>query len=175
MKILTNILLGILIVLVAYSIFFKAVPALGASTAGTTFSTEKIGAVAINLANPGANGTSTSVLNSDANDRFVTAVKLGCENVGTSNTAYTGTGLISLQLTIGTTTTSAPATIPTNKNLLANAFVVSTSTVNLTVASSSAAFGNQLSTLWPAGSYMTFWLNATNTATCTIGVSYLGS
>lgn len=146
------------------------------ATQGGTFDTAKLAAVSVNLANPGANATSSSVYNSGANARYVTGVQVGCTGLGSSKTAYTGAGLASLQLTVGTTSTAAPATIPNQAHLVASAMVIATSSADNAFASSTTAtIGNGLATVWPAGSYMTFWFNATNTAACTVGVNYLSS
>lgn len=158
------------------------------SAAGTTFNTAKYAGVTINLATPGASGTSTSILNTDAFDRIVTGIRVGCAGLGTSQTAYTGAGLVSLQIRIATTTTSAPAANG-NTNLIASPLVIATSTGWFTVASSTAGnlattsfagpVGTTGSTLvnnvWLTGSYMTFTSNATNTGACTVGVDYIGS
>ena len=143
----------------------------GASPSGSTFGTAKYAGVAINAASPGANGTSTSILNTDANDRYPTAIRLGCEGLGTSKTAYTGAGLSALQLSIGTSSTAAPAVIP--GTLVSGAAVtIATATPQFelnTVVTSSSLGG----AVWPTNTYMTFWLNATNTAACTVGVDYV--
>ncbi len=149
---------------------------LGNSSPGTNFNTEKQAAVAISLATPGAGATSTSILNTDAGSRYISSFKVGCSNVGTSQTAYTGTGLSSLQLTIATTATANPATIPVGFADVANAFALGTGTVNLLVASSTLTTAtSSLAAIWHAGENLTFWFNATNTAACTIGVSYFQS
>lgn len=147
----------------------------GSSTAGNTFNAAKFAGIVANLAAPGSNATSSSVLNSDSTDRYVTGVRYGCSGIGSSRTAYTGAGLASLQLTVGTTSTAAPAAVPSQAFLVASALVIATSSVNNTAGSSTptVALGN--AGLWTAGSYMTFWLNATNTAVCTFGVDYFGS
>lgn len=160
---------------------------LAGSSAGTTFNTAKIAAVAVNLASVGANGTSTSILNSDAFDRYVTGVRTACVGVGTSKTAYSGAGLAALTLSIGTSSTAAPAAVPTN--LVASPLTIATSTGYFAVSSSTV--GNLATTsvsgavgitgitsdnfVWLTGSYITFATNATNTATCVFGVDYMGS
>ena len=147
----------------------------GTSPTGTTYNTAKFAAAVISLASAGANGTSTSLYNGDANDRYVSSAKIGCEGVGTSKTAYTGTGLAALTYTIGTSSTAAPATFTGFANI-ANAVTLATATVDVLVASSTTATATStLATIWPAGSYMTFTFNATNTAACTVGVEYFGN
>lgn len=160
----------------------NAVP-VGAS--GSTFSTAKYAGVAIDLAsNSGA--TSTSILNTDSSDRYVVAVELACRNTGSSFTAVTGAGLASLQLTVGTSSASSPASIVSigAHSRVASAFVVGTATAPIiAVASSTTQVSTStLGVLWKSGEYMTFWWNATNTPAsgqttvpCTEGVRYLGS
>ncbi len=148
------------------------------SPAGSTFGTAKFAAVAINLASPGANGTSTSIQNTDTSDRYVTDIKVGCEGVGTSQTAYTGTGLSALTLTVGTTSTAAPAAVPSNNIVGNGTLTIATTTANFTVASSTAPAPNgitQVNNIWGAGMFMTFATNATNTAKCSVGVGYIGA
>ncbi len=174
----TKIVVGIVAVLAiagAY-VFPQYIPTqlAGISPAGSTFLNAKFAGVAINLANTGANGTSTSILNTDANDRFVVASKIGCSGVGTSQTAYTGAGLANLLVSVGTTTAAAPAGF-TSFAAVATNVALSTSTVNLLFASSTLVTGTENATLWPTNTYMTFYFNATNTARCTVGVEYLGS
>lgn len=146
----------------------------GNSPAGSNFGDPKQAAVAINLAAPGANGTSTSMLNSDGNDRMITSEIFTCEKVGTSQTAYTGTGLASLTITMATSSTAAPA-INGNTNTLP-VVTVATGTPQFTISSSTAATpGNGLvGNIWAAGSFLTITANATNTALCTGGVTYVG-
>lgn len=147
------------------------------STAGTSFSTSKFAGIAVNLAAPGTTGTTSSILNTDAFDRYVTAVKAGCQGVGTSKTAYTGTGLSTLQLTVGTSSTANPVNNTYFSSVGVN-MVIPTSTANYAFASSTSAYNLSTSTnslVWSSGSYMTFQTNATNTAVCTFGVDYFQS
>lgn len=143
--------------------------ATGASSTGAEFSTAKIAATVFAPATGSA--TSTSILNTDANDRYVTNAFSYCGSVGTSFTPYTGAGLAALQFTAATSSTDSPATL-SNTNL----------TMSVTVATSSVDSSNATSTYgtafwqrWAAGSYMTFVSNATNTAVCTVGVGYIPS
>lgn len=151
----------------------------GTSPQGSTFGDPKVAAVAVNLASPGANATSSSILNTDSNDRFVTGWMLNCANVGTSKTAYTGAGLANLTMYVGTTSASAPATTGATTAFwtpVISAYNVPTSTLSFAMGSStSVSATSTLAALWPAGSYMTFIFNATNTAACTVGVNYIGS
>lgn len=166
-------LVGVIAVVVIASLFLPKL-AFGASPAGSTFNDSKQASVAINLASPGTNGTSTSMINTDGNDRFITSEHAVCEGVGTSQTAYTGTGLASLTLKMATSTTANP-TSNANTNTLPT-ITVSTSTPNFGISSSTIATpGNNLvGNVWLAGSPLTITANATNTAVCTVGVSYVG-
>ena len=146
----------------------------GASPAGTTSQTAKYFSVVANLGLPGANATSSSVLNSSANDLYVTSFKVGCEALGTSRTAYTGTGLVGLTVTAATSSTASPAS-NSNTNS-AGLITIGTSTPNFVESSSTASTGsNSVNYIWSAGSYMTFTTNATNTAACTFGVEAFSS
>ena len=147
----------------------------GINPSGTNYSNAMYDGVTVNLGSAGAGATSTSIYNTDSFDRYVTSIRGACVNVGTSKTAYTGTGLVSLQLTVATTTTANPAVIPGNI-AVANAFVLSTSTTNFMFASSTTQVSTTSNAIvWPANTYETFWVNATNTATCTFGLDYVGS
>lgn len=175
-KVLASVL-GVAVVAGVLALFYFEAPrlAFGASPTGSAFADSKVADVAINLAAPGANATSTSILNTDANDRYITSEKTLCEGVGTSKTAYSGGGLASLTVTIATSSTAAPATNG-NTNTLP-VITVATTTTQYGIASSTMATpGNGLiSDIWAANSYLTFTVNATNTATCIIGVNYSGS
>lgn len=148
----------------------------GTSPAGTTGQTAKFFSIAANLASPGANGTSSSILNTSANDFYILAIKAGCSGIGSSNTAYSGGGLAALKLTVATTSTSAPATNGVNV-VGGGTITIATSTVNYVVASSTAQMPGLSSTtaMWASGSYMTFSTNATNTAACVFGVEAMSS
>lgn len=148
----------------------------GTSAQGSTFNTAKFAGIATNLAAPGANATSSSILNTDANDRYITSIKAGCENVGTSKTAYTGAGLASLQLTVATSSSSAPATNGNTNSVGGGAVTIGTSTTSYVVSTSTASVGtSNIYAVWLAGSYLTFTTNATNTAVCTFGAEYIAS
>lgn len=146
------------------------------STAGTTFLTAKFAGVSVSLANPGTTGTTSSILNTDAGTRYVTGVRAACDSVGTSYTAYTGTGLASLTLSIGTSSTASANTIGATAKVLTNG-IIATSTYTNSFATSTSQLGStaQSATLWHTGEYMNFQSNATNTAACTFGVDYVQS
>ena len=80
----------------------------GTSTQGSTGTTARqYNVYGVNLSAPGANATSTSILNSTGNDLYISAIKVGCEGLGTSKTAYTGAALANLLLSVATSSTSA--------------------------------------------------------------------
>lgn len=173
------VLIGITFVIACFGLNYPKIKSsfVVGSPQGATFNTGTAYSVVTNTATAGANATSSSVLNSTGSDLYVTGINVGCEAVGTSKTAYTGTGLASLQLSVGTSSTAAPAVIP--GNLVGGAaLVIGTSTVQFVQASTTAGalLGSGLfSNIWLAGSYMTFWLNATNTAICTFGVNVINA
>lgn len=121
-----------------------------------------------------AGATTTSILNTDLTDRMITTVRAICGSVGTSRTAYTGTGLASWQLSIATTTTSNPTSLGSVNLVSGAAITVATATPDVVISSSTPSistnffFGDR----WAAGTPLTFSFNATNTAACTVGVSY---
>lgn len=153
--------------------------AVGTSTAGSTGrSATQANIYGVNLAAPGANATSSSLLNSSANDYYITALKAGCENLGTSQTAYSGGGIASngLTVSVATSSTAAPATNGNANVVGGGTFALSTTTGTYVVATSTALGGNtKIYGIWAAGSYLTFTVNATNTAVCTFGADYTTS
>lgn len=145
------------------------------SPAGSTFNTAKFAGVVANLAAPGTTGTTTSVLNSDAGDRYVTGVRYACNVLGTSKTAYTGADLANLTLSIGTSSTAGANSIGATAKVLTNG-LIPTTTPQFSTASSTAQLGvGGTASIWHTGEYMNFQTNATNTAVCTFGVDYIGS
>lgn len=144
-----------------------------ASPTGSTFSTAKVAAIVIAPAD--VTSTSTSILNTDSSDRYIIAEELGCQSVGTSRTPLTGAGLLSLTLTMATSSTATPS-VNANTNTLP-VITIGTSTPNFVISSSTAATPGTsiVSNIWASGSYLSIFLNATNTAACTVGVRYFGS
>lgn len=177
MKTSTKVILVAVIVLaliVAY-VYPRNVVLVGASPTGSIFTTAKFASIVVNLANTGANGTSTSILNTDTNDRYVSGFKIGCENVGTSQTAGTGASLAQWKVAVGTTSSASPVAF-NGYAPLTNGYVLSTTTVNLVVASTTTAVAtSSMAAIWQTNTNMTFFYNATNTAVCTEGVEYFGS
>lgn len=169
-KIITVIALVIGIAAITGAYFFpKYSGSFGNSPVGTEFGTQKIAAVAWSLSSGSA--TSTSLYNGDQNDRVIESSFVACDTVGTSRTAYTGAGLASLILRAATTSADAPA-IVSNTNYAVNISPLATSTPVVLAASSTEGVLNGYSRVWPSGSYLTFFSNATNTAQCTVGVKY---
>ncbi len=162
--------------------------AIGTSPTGTTFSSQKIAAIAFVPSAAGA--TTTSILNTDANDRYVTSNFVNCTNATTSYTAITGGGLANLIIKAATTSTNAPAVVG-NTNLAMNDTVATGTSaaggaafpvvmVSSTSLPASPAVTNNVGAgafafLWASGSYLSFWANATNTAACIVGVQYSAS
>lgn len=169
----TNILLVVLVVAVAGLYFKKSeqpqpefVGTVG-SPVGTTFSTAQVAQINVS---PTIGATSTGVLNTDSNDRYIETMYGACSNVGTSLAPYSGIGgITNWTLTAATGTSQAPATITNSNTITAN---ISTSTVNAFASTTSMT---DLTRIWPTGSYLNFAFNATNTAACTVGVHYIKS
>ena len=192
-KIIISLVLAVVIgaaIIGAYYYPVATHPAGSTTTAGGTFTSAKI--AAISFAPATASATSSSILNPFGADVYVTSAFLGCENATTTYTAYTGAGLSNWIVRAATTSTAAPATV-SNTNYLAN-FIIATGTTaagtagyttllisSSTIATSSnpmnfnQALGTAYQFLWPSGTYMTIWSNATNTAQCTVGVHVFSS
>ncbi len=140
------------------------------SPVGTVFNTAKTSAIAFSM----ANSTSTSILNTDAFMRLVKASDIACTGVGSSKTAFVGTGLATLTMLIGTSSTATPT--PFSPAAEVGNITISTSTTDFLNASSTTQTATSTYPIeWPTGTYMTFVTNATNTAVCTVGTDYLGS
>lgn len=154
---------------VTYPEYIPAKP--GASPQGSTFFTRRTSEVATTILT--TSGTTTSILNTDANTRIITSGHAGCQTLSSSLGGNGTAGIANLILKAATTSTSAPADVSSFANF----------NVNMTIATTTAAASYQSTTtppvlgdtgrLWPSGSYETFWVNATNTATCTFGVDWI--
>lgn len=143
------------------------------SPVGTTFNTAKIAATEWSIFS--ASATTTSLYNGDATDRYISSEFSFCTGLGTSQTAYTGTGLAALTFTAATTSTSAPAVLSAvNTNYIFNSTIATSTAVGF-VASTTEGVLSGYSRVWPSASYLTFSTNATNTAQCLVGVHYLAS
>ena len=148
----------------------QAVSSLG-SNSGTNTLAKQLEAVSWNL----STGTSTSVYVPE--NMTAARFQLSCTGVGTSKTAYTGAGLASVTLKVATTSSSHTSDTPTSNTTVSNtnlvvSTVLATSTAIRTIASTTQSVGGKagVSQLLRAGSYVTFFTDATNTAVCNIGV-----
>lgn len=149
----------------------------GTTTQGGTGQTARqYNVYGVNLAAPGSNATTSSIVNNTGNDLFITGLKVGCENVGTSNTAYSGAGLASLTVYAATTSTSNPANVTNTNKVGGGNITIATSSSSFIQASTTALSGNSAwYSIWPNGTYLTFTTNATNTAVCTFGADVTSS
>ncbi len=142
------------------------------SPAGTTGTSGKYYSKAISLTD--ASGTTTSMFNNSGQDFAVRATDVMCQGLGTSLTAYTGTGLAGLTFSFATSSTNTVtgnvAQINTNYSAVIN---VSTSTVNSYQATSTEGVITGTTRVWPSGTYMIASANATNTAACALGISVM--
>lgn len=169
----TYIIAAVLALAIFGSYFFPknetvTVTQVGASSAGSTFSTAKVGEI-VGFAPATDSATTTSILNTDANDRVVSSYFASCNTVGTSLTYLTGTGLATLQFTFSTSTVATGyGSAKTNGGNL----LVATSTADSFTASSTSPFPNPVARIWPTGTYLIVNSNATNTAVCAVGVHY---
>lgn len=144
--------------------------AAGASPVGSTFGSAKYAGITASL----ATATSSAIVNTDSNDRYVISTEAACTGVGTSKTAYTGTGLSALTLQIGTSSAATP--FNSAAAVSGAGITLATSSVNFYLASSTIVTGTSSNAMtWAAGTTMYFVVNATNTAACTFGVRYIGS
>lgn len=146
------------------------------NSAGTTFNTAKVAEITMNPSSTsaGATATTSSILNTDATDRVITDSFVSCNGTGVSST---GQPTVNTWVwNMATTSASAPANAATLNTNLAGSLVVSTSSADIYAASSTSfSVGGDYIRRWAAGSYLTIFTNATNTATCQVGVHYLAS
>lgn len=144
----------------------------GTGTAGTTQNTAKYAGVVMTPST--ASATSTTITNNDGTDRYIISTELGCEGLGTSLTAYTGAGLAALTLGVATSSSASPTQY--KPTIQVGSITIATSVPPFLFASSSAITATtSYAAVWAAGSSMQFAFNATNTATCTVGVHYISS
>jgi len=97
----TNVLLAVLLVLVVYVAFFKAVPAFGASNpAATSYNSARIAEENVTT------GTTTTfaILNTDATDRIITGTEVELANALSTTT--------SINVNCGTSTTASQIVAP---------------------------------------------------------------
>lgn len=159
------------------------------SGAGVTNSSAKLYTTTFSPSSPSA--TSTTLTNTDATDRIIISGIVTCVNATTSYTAYTGSGLAKWLIQIATTSGSITGaladvnsnyamniTVPTSTNVSganANPGVASPQLGNTYSASSTEGILPYTSRIWPTGVGLTVSSNATNTASCTVGVNTISS
>lgn len=142
-----------------------------ASATGTTNSTSKIFSKVMDLST--ANSTTTSIQNNSGVDYAVTSSFAFCNTVGTSKTAYTGTGLANLIITGATTSAAVTGNLADYNSNTGTSLTIGTSTVNSYASSTAESALPGTGRIIPAGAYYTFSSNATNTASCTVGVNVI--
>ncbi len=159
-------------VVLGYALSHQSVSVGAISPVGTTGTTGKYLSVTMSL--NGTTGTTTSILNRFGQDVAVRATDVMCQTVGTSRTAYTGAGLAALNFKIATSSTNTVTGNVTdiNANYLAN-LNVGTSTTDDYAATSTEGVIQGTSRIIPAGAYAIISSNATNTASCAVGLSVM--
>lgn len=139
------------------------IQSLGSSVTGSTFNTAKVAAIAWAPATSAA--SSTSILNTDANTRYITDSFVQC--TGTNGQGFTMTAA---------TTSVANQGLQGSTNYAAND-VATTTVASQTMfnASSTEGVPTYTNRLWPSATYLTFDASAVNTGACIAGVHYLGT
>lgn len=112
--------------------------------------------------------------NNSGQDFAIRATDITCQGLGTSLTAYTGAGLTNLVFKMATSSTNNVTNnvADINTNYSAN-MTVSTTTITTYQATSTDGVIQGTSKVWPNGTYLIASSNATNTASCAIGVSVM--
>ncbi len=151
------------------------------SPGNATFLGQPAASVIFNL----SAGTTTSILNTDASDRYITTFQASCSGITSIVAPYLGvnSSIGYFGIRAATTTFNAATGTPTanvlvsNSNFAASTTVATSSAITVMSTSTAAATmnSNQFSQEWAAGSYLTFITNATSSGTCTVGVMYLPS
>lgn len=161
----------VLIAVIAGAYFYpRANSFLGAVAPAGTTAAQK-GWVSVDFAL--STGSSTSVLNTDSFDRYVTDTVAYCQGLGTMLT-NTGAGVANLTLQVATTTSSAQG-LQGSTQYVANVTIATTTNNGTTfVSTTTAPVNGDYGRLWPTGTYLTYQFNATSTnAFCTVGSSYV--
>ncbi len=160
---------SLLVVALVGAYFFPHFVPTVASPTGTQFGTQKTATVIFSPTT--ASASTTALYNSDQSDRIITDVKYYCSGVGTSRTFLTGAGLD--VFTFQAATTSVTTGLGGNTNYVL-ATTVATSSTSLYVATTTPGLtGTVTNRIWPAGTYLTYIANATNTAVCSIATDYV--
>lgn len=136
------------------------------SAVGTTQNTARVASITVSPSTVAA--TSTSLYNSGS-DRLIRDSFVACTGVGTSMTYLTGTGLASWTLQMSTSSSVIDA--KTNTNYASNITIGTSSPWSYVSSSTEGVLTS--SRFWPSGTYLNITFNATNTAACTVGASYL--
>jgi len=170
-KSLTVSLLVVLIVAIGGYIYPQAQSLVqGISTSGSNFNGPSDATAVTSL----LTSTSTSIQNTGGNDRAITSDHAFCQSVGTSNGYLTGGGIASLTLQAATTSVANQG-LQGNTNYVFNTTIATTSGLAAYyVASSTEPIPSYIGRIWPAGSWLTFNTNATNTAACSFSVHFIG-
>lgn len=142
-----------------------------ASATGTTNTSAKVFSKVMSLAS--ASGTTTSIANNTGIDYAVTSSFAFCNTVGTSKTAYTGAGLANLLITGATTSSAISVNLADANTNYGTNLTIGTSTVDSYASSTAETTPNGTGRIFPTGTYYTFSSNATNTASCTVGVNVI--
>lgn len=158
------VLLGIVI---GYSTHKSPVLGGAVSSSGTSNVTTSWSSIVFNP----LTSSSTSIYNTGASDRAIMGSYVFCTTIGTSYTYATGAGLTSWTLLAATTTTNANG-LQGSTNYIVNA-TVATATPNYYVATTTEGAPLYTGRIWPAGTYLTYNFNATNTASCSLGAEWM--
>ncbi len=155
-----------IIVFAAVVLFYTQAHAF--SPAGATFGNQKLAFIVWTPSTDSA--TSTSILNTDDNDRIITSADYWCANLTTVN----GAPRTSWAFTAATTSISSMS-LQGNTNFVLNTNVATTTSELYVSSTTPGLLATADYRRWATGSYMTFNANASSTATCVIGVKYLAT
>lgn len=143
------------------------------SPAGTTGTSGRYYSQTLSLAT--VSGTTTSLYNNSGYDFAIRATDVMCQGLGTSLPGYAGQSAIaSLNFKFATSSTNTVTknVSDINSNYSAN-INVSTTTPDSYTATSTEGILPSTTRIWPSGTYMIASANATNTASCAIGISVM--
>lgn len=141
------------------------------SATGTTNTTAKVFSKVMSLSSSSA--TTTSIYNGTGIDYAVKDSFAFCNTVATSKTAYTGAGLANLIITGATTSSAISSNLADANTNYGTNLTIGTSTVDSYASSTAETTPNGTGRIFPSGTYYTFSSNATNTASCTVGVDVM--
>lgn len=143
----------------------------GVSTAGTVNRSPVLLSSTLNLS--GTSGTSTQIQNNSGYDLAVTSSFAFCTGAGTSYTwpNSAATGLTNLLMQMATTSATGLG-LQGNINYIGNLVVPTTTVSGIGYVPSSTEPVTYTGTrVIPSGAYLSITSNATNTATCSVGVN----